>query len=212
MTSLLFDLDGTLVDSSIGILNAFRYTFKQMEIDCPDDLILSTYIGPPLEVTFQHFFKNSSLVETAINHFRQFYKEIGVSQVTLYPEIKQLLKALEEANYDLFVTTSKHQPMAIQMLTELGITSCFKGIIGSTSQRYHKVDVIQACLSQHHISPSQAAIIGDTAFDIIGGQEAGILTVGVTWGFGNQASLIEHNAHAIIDEPLNLLPVLNSLF
>lgn len=119
---------------------------------------------------------------------------------------------MEEANYDLFVTTSKHQPMAIQMLTELGITSCFKGIIGSTSQRYHKVDVIQACLSQHHISPSQAAIIGDTAFDIIGGQEAGILTVGVTWGFGNQASLIEHNAHAIIDEPLNLLPVLNSLF
>lgn len=56
MTSLLFDLDGTLVDSSIGILNAFRYTFKQMEIDCPDDLILSTYIGPPLEVTFLTFF------------------------------------------------------------------------------------------------------------------------------------------------------------
>ncbi|WP_278925235.1 HAD hydrolase-like protein [Streptococcus canis] len=57
LKAILFDLDGTLVDSSSGILNAFRYTFDNMNQMCSTNKVLSTYIGPPLETTFKEFFE-----------------------------------------------------------------------------------------------------------------------------------------------------------
>ncbi|KHD44605.1 HAD hydrolase-like protein [Streptococcus hongkongensis] len=209
MTAVLFDLDGTLVDSSKGIVNAFTHTFETLNVSPPDITTLSTYIGPPLETTFLDYFNESSKVEEAIKHFRAYYKKSGVYQVHLYNEIKELLISLLDLNYDLYVTTSKHQPMAEIMLEELKISSYFKKIYGSEKERFLKVDVIKACLIENQIKPNEAIIVGDTKFDMIGGQEAGINTLGVTWGFGTQDDLLANGANLIANTPSDVLSLLS---
>lgn len=210
MTALLFDLDGTLVDSSKGIVNAFTHTFETFNITPPGVTTLSTYIGPPLETTFLDYFQEASQVEEAIKHFRAFYKTNGVYQVHLYNGIKELLNQLSDSKFDLYVTTSKHQPMAEVMLNELGILSFFKGIYGSKKDRFLKVDVIKTCLKENQISFDQAIIIGDTKFDMIGGKNAGIDTLGVTWGIGRKDDLLTNGARLIADSPNDIIKLLTN--
>ncbi|MGT2887854.1 HAD hydrolase-like protein [Streptococcus didelphis] len=204
MNSILFDLDGTLVDSSLGIINAFQETFDKLQLLTPDVKVLSSYIGPPLETTFANYFDNQNDIQEAIGHFRNYYKAYGVYQVKLYEDIKKLLDKLTEANKDLYITTSKHEPMAYLMLKELGIHHYFKAIYGATEQRFVKVDLINACLKDFQIKPSDAVIIGDTLFDMIGGKRAHISCLGVTWGFGSEEELLKNGANIIAHTPLEI--------
>ena len=135
------------VNSSPGIKAAFNYAFEKLQLPLQTDKQLSTFIGPPLEVTFGHYFEQSDEVNHAIKTFRDYYGEKGVHQVYLYTGIAEALQELNDLNYSLFVTTSKHQPMANLMLTELGIISHFKKVYGSTPEYFHKADVIKACLT-----------------------------------------------------------------
>lgn len=97
-----------MVDLSPGILNAFQYTFKQMNHIVLNASLLSTYICSPLETTFRACFKNKDQVEQAILYFRAFYKESGGYQVSVYDNIETLLRTLVQEGFDLYVTTSKH--------------------------------------------------------------------------------------------------------
>ncbi|VTS26957.1 5'-nucleotidase [Streptococcus pseudoporcinus] len=201
MKNILFDLDGTLVDSSKGIINAFTYTFTNINLEVPDVNLLSTYIGPPLETTFSSYFSNQEDIDLAIGHFRKYYQDLGVYQVIMYEGIEEMLAQLTNSGYHLFVTTSKHEPMALHMLEELGIQTYFSGIYGSLPDRFIKADVIKACLEQENISASESLIVGDTPFDIIGGKSAGITTLGITWGFGSEIDLVKAGADYINHTP-----------
>lgn len=205
MTILLFDLDGTLVDSSPGILAAFRHSFEQMNWPCPDLAELMTFIGPPLEVTFAHYSSDEQAVETAITHFRDYYDQTGLYQAEVYSGVKECLTALKAASHQLFVATSKNEPVAQVMLAELGLAHFFTGIYGSVKKRHHKADVIQACLDDHKPTLNQVAMIGDTKFDMIGAKSVGVQAIGLTWGFGRREELLEHGANLIIDQPTDLL-------
>ncbi len=211
MKYLLFDLDGTLANSSKGIKAAFRYTFSSLQLCLPSDKELSTFIGPPLEVTFAQFFQEKKDIDLAIKHFRTYYNNKGVHQTSLYPGIPTLLKELKSLDYDLFVTTSKYEPMANLMLTELGIIDYFIAVYGSTPAHYHKADVIATCIKKESLSKLETIIIGDTKFDIIGGKKTGIKTLGVTWGFGVQKDFKTSGADIICQQPLDIKKALESL-
>ncbi len=184
MKSILFDLDGTLVDSSQGILNSFRYTFKKCQLPELAKKELLTFIGPPLETTFENFFSSPGEIETAIHFFRSYYSQKGVLETALYDNVKTSLQELTKNGHDIYVTTSKHEPMAKLMLNNLGVASYFKSIYGSIDNRFKKVDVIKACLHEHQPNLDDTFIVGDTTFDIMGGQSAGIKTIAASWGFG----------------------------
>ena len=185
MTSVLFDLDGTLVNSSPGILAAFHFAFERLQLPLLTDKELSTFIGPPLEVTFAQYFTEKDDIDRAIQTFREYYNQKGVHQVSLYPGIADLLEELNRLGYSLYVTTSKHEPMAQLMLTELGIMKYFKQVYGSTPEHFHKADVIATCLKDHQLPLDTTAIIGDTKFDMLGGKETVIRSIGGTWGWGS---------------------------
>ena len=101
--------------------------------------------------------------------------------------------------------------MAQLMLTELGIMKYFKQVYGSTPEHFHKADVIATCLKDHQLPLDTTAIIGDTKFDMIGGKETGIRTIGVTWGFGSSESLKEHDAETICQTPQDVPKALQDL-
>ncbi|MGT2763366.1 HAD hydrolase-like protein [Streptococcus intermedius] len=204
---IFFDLDGTLVDSSIGIKNAFHYAFTSLHIKTPESKKLDTFIGPPLEVSFASTVPETDLNQ-AISYFREYYKNKGVFEAQLYHGIKELLIELEKSDYHIYITTSKNESMANKMAQYLKIDKYFNGIFGSLPNSYYKADVLARALNHSHATLEQSVIIGDTKFDMIGGKSVGINTLGVLWGFGKQDELTINGADFISDSPQNLLTTL----
>ena len=203
ISAIFFDLDGTLVDSSIGIHNGFTYTFEQLGVTSPDAKTIRGFMGPPLETSFATCLPTEQ-IEQAIQLYRSYYKEKGVYEAQLYPHIKDLLVELAK-QFPLYITTTKNTPTAQDMTKNFGIYHFFDGIYGSSPETPHKADVIRQALQAHQLAPEQAIIIGDTKFDMLGAQETGIQKLAVTWGFGEQADLLNYQPDYIAHKPLDVL-------
>ena len=203
ISAIFFDLDGTLVDSSIGIHNGFTYTFEQLGVTSPDAKTIRGFMGPPLETSFETCLPTEQ-IEQAIQLYRSYYKEKGVYEAQLYPHIKDLLVELAK-QFPLYITTTKNTPTAQDMTKNFGIYHFFDGIYGSSPETPHKADVIRQALQAHQLAPEQAIIIGDTKFDMLGAQETGIQKLAVTWGFGEQADLLNYHPDFIAHKPIEVL-------
>ena len=203
ITAIFFDLDGTLVDSSIGIHNAFTHTFKELGVPSPDSKTIHGFMGPPLESSFATCLPKEQIAE-AVQIYRSYYKEKGIHEAQLFPQIVDLLEELS-SSYPLYITTTKNTPTAQDMAKNLGIYHFFDGIYGSSPEAPHKADVIRQALQTHQLAPEQAIIIGDTKFDMLGAQETGIQKLAVTWGFGEQADLLNYQPDYIAHKPLEVL-------
>ena len=203
ISAIFFDLDGTLVDSSIGIHNGFTYTFEQLGVTSPDAKTIRGFMGPPLETSFATCLPTEQ-IEQAIQLYRSYYKEKGVYEAQLYPHIKDLLVELAK-QFPLYITTTKNTPTAQDRTKNFGIYHFFDGIYGSSPETPHKADVIRQALQAHQLAPEQAIIIGDTKFDMLGAQETGIQKLAVTWGFGEQADLLDYQPDYIAHKPIEVL-------
>ena len=203
LSAIFFDLDGTLVDSSIGIHNGFTYTFDQLGVPSPDAKTIRGFMGPPLETSFASCLP-AYQVETAIQLYRSYYKEKGVYEAQLFPQIKELLTELAK-QYPLYITTTKNTPTAVDMTSYFGIDRFFDGIYGSSPQALHKADVIRQALTTHNLDPETVVIIGDTKFDMIGAQETGIKKIAVTWGFGDDKELMNFQPDWVAHQPTDIL-------
>ena len=203
ITAIFFDLDGTLVDSSIGIHNAFTHTFKELGVPSPDAKTILSFMGPPLESSFATCLPKDQISE-AVQIYRSYYKAKGIHEAQLFPQIVELLQELSK-NYPLYITTTKNTPTAQDMTKNLGIFHFFDGIYGSSPETPHKADVIRQALQTHQLAPEQAIIIGDTKFDMLGAQETDIQKLAVTWGFGEKADLLNYQPDYIAHKPLQIL-------
>lgn len=203
LSAIFFDLDGTLVDSSIGIHNGFTYTFEQLGVPSPDAKTIRGFMGPPLETSFTSCLP-ADQVEIAIQLYRSYYKEKGVYEAQLFPQIKDLLTELTQ-QYPLYITTTKYTPTAIDMTSNFEIKQFFDGIYGSSSQALHKAYVIRQALTTHDLAPEKVVIVGDTKFDMIGAQETGIKKLAVTWGFGDEKELLTYQPEWVAHQPTDIL-------
>ena len=203
LSAIFFDLDGTLVDSSIGIHNGFTYTFEQLGVPSPDAKTIRGFMGPPLETSFASCLSPNQ-IELAIQLYRSYYKEKGVYEAQLFPQPKEILAELAQ-QYPLYITTTKNTPTAVHMTANFEIEDFFAGIYGSSPQALHKADVIRQALETHHLAPETVVIIGDTKFDMIGAQETGIKKLAVTWGFGEEKDLMGYNPDWIAHHPTDIL-------
>ena len=203
LSAIFFDLDGTLVDSSIGIHNGFTYTFDQLGVPSPDAKTIRGFMGPPLETSFASCLP-ANQIETAIQLYRSYYKDKGVYEAQLFPQIKELLTELAK-QYPLYITTTKNTPTAVDMTSYFGIDRFFDGIYGSSPQALHKADVIRQALTTHNLDPETVVIIGDTKFDMIGAQETGIKKLAVTWGFGDDKELMNFQPDWVAHQPTDIL-------
>lgn len=203
ISAIFFDLDGTLVDSSIGIHNGFTYTFEQLGVTSPDAKTIRGFMGPPLETSFATCLPTEQ-IEQAIQLYRSYYKEKGVYEAQLYPHIKDLLVELAK-QFPLYITTTKNTPTALDMTSNFEIDHFFDGIYGSSPQALHKADVIRQALTTHDLAPEKVVLIGDTKFDMIGAQETGIRKLAVTWGFGDEEELMTYQPDWVAHQPTDIL-------
>ena len=208
--AVFFDLDGTRTDSGEGILNCAELTLRHFSLPVPDRTALRVFVGPPLRDTFLRFGVPAERMEEAIAVYRSRYNTVGKFENFPYPGIEDALRRLKAAGFTLYVATSKPEALSIEILTHFGLAPYFDRICGGTpdGSRDEKAQVIAYLRAQ--IPASQAVMVGDTAFDVLGAAAHGIPTVGVSWGYGAVQAMKDDGAAAIAATPEELTDLLLS--
>ena len=205
----LFDLDGTIIDSSKGITNAVKYSLNILGYEIPNQEILNKFIGPPLDDSYSKYF--GMLEEEwneAIKHFKKYYDEKGMYELKIYDDLEELLSKLSK-KYRLYVATSKDEKNANKIIKNLKIDKYFNYIAGASLEtgRSRKEDVIEYLLQREkeNLKNNEIIMVGDTKFDIIGANINNMKSIGVLYGFGTREELENENATFIVEKPLDIL-------
>lgn len=207
--AVLFDLDGTLTDAGPGIINCVRYALDSLGVDHPDDATMRTFLGPPLYVTFgEHFGMNDEQVRRAIDLYRERYHDVGMFENEVYAGIPQVLDHLRENNVRLAIATSKPEYSATRILEHFHL-ACYFEFIGADDlhgSRSSKQAVIAHVLTNTGLDPTSQSLqmVGDRRHDVAGARAHGIATIGVLWGYGDEAELSAAGAACIVREPAEL--------
>lgn len=208
---ILFDLDGTLTDSGPGIMHAARCALQTLGAPDVPESALRHFVGPPLVESFADYFP-PALVETAISHFRAYYAKTGWLENAPYPGIADCLAALRAAGAKLYVATSKLERMACQVLEHFSLLSYFDGVCGGIDgdpEAGKKVNVVRRALRLSGCDDlTRAVLCGDRCYDVLGGAQAGIATVGVLYGYGSRDELQQAGASFLADSPHALAQLL----
>lgn len=209
---ILFDLDGTLTDPSIGITNSIAYALKKNNIQPPEREKLFKYIGPPLIDSFMedYGFSHDGAVK-ALWDYREYYGVQGIFENSVYDGIEDLLKSLCDSGKKVYLATSKPELYARQILEHFGLSKYFTFIAGNTMQedRHHKVDIINYLYSEcPEIQKDLAIMVGDRNYDVIGAHKAGIKCAGVLFGFGDLAEMEKAGADYIAPNVCDLKNIL----
>ncbi len=182
---LLFDLDGTLVNTMEGVVKCAQYALKHYGIEASLKE-LEIFLGPPLRNSFINYGLSEEQAVEAIYKYRERYDEKGAQESQLFPEIPELLNNLKNAGYILGVATSKYEEYAKIMLEYFGIADKFEYITGSNLDESisKKHEVIQEALRRFGISDKKekALMIGDMKYDDEGAALVGIDCFGVYTG------------------------------
>lgn len=200
LTSILFDLDGTLTDPKEGITKSVEYALNKFDIQIEHLDLLLPYIGPPLYDSFVelHSFTEEQALQ-AVAFYRERYSTLGIFENKVIDGIPLMLENLKKNSYSLYVATSKPTVFAEQILKYYNLDHYFEFVGGSNldGSRSKKQEVIQYVLDQNAILPDEALMIGDRKHDIIGAIGCGVESIGVTFGYGSKEELEQAGADHI---------------
>ena len=184
--SILFDLDGTITDSSEGIINSIIYALEKMDVTITDKEILKKFVGPPLMDSYKKYFGfTQKEAELGLKLFREYFSEKGIFENRLFEGMGQLLQELYKNGYELVLATSKPDVYAKQILEYFDIKKYFAHISACPMDEANttKLDVIKSALEMTSVkNKEEILMIGDTSFDIIGAKICGIDSIGVLYG------------------------------
>ena len=210
--NILFDLDGTLIDSALGITNSFIHALNKYDIHIQREE-LNSLIGPPLMDSFiNHFGFDNEKAEEAVRYFREYFKEKGVLENELYPNVKELLAKLKEDGYTLCIATSKPEVFTLEILTHYDILKYFSYVSAASidDTKIKKEDIIRCAIKALKLNPQETIMVGDRKHDIIGANCNNIASIGVLYGFGNKEELEKENATYIVEDVLDILDCVKS--
>ena len=213
--TVLFDLDGTLTDSRVGITACIRHALDRLGRPCPDDDALAAYIGPPLRGTFSTLLGTTdpALIETALVHYRTRYDEIGLYENRVYDGVAEMLEGAARIAEAMFVTTAKLQPAAIRIVAHFDLARHFTAVYGAElGGRFdRKIDLLAHLCERGVIRAEAAVMVGDRELDITAAKINGIRSIGALWGFGDRRELADAGADLLCEHPRALAACLSRL-
>jgi phosphoglycolate phosphatase len=208
---VLFDLDGTLVDSSPGIFASVRFAAAELGLPVPTAQQLRGMVGPPLQDGFALVLGVPvDDVPRAVTAYRAHYTAGALLDVTVHRGIPELLAALREAGATLAVATSKPEAFAVRVLEATGLLPAFASVHGATMDGAvrHKDEVVAAALTAHP-DGRNPVLLGDRSHDVLGAAALGLPCIGAGWGPAEDGELESAGAVAIAATPAEVLTLLD---
>jgi len=204
---ILFDLDGTIIDSEIGVFAGVRHSLTTVGAEVPDEATLRSWIGPPLRVSFGSVLNGESArVESAVAAYMQRFDEVGWTEHTVYDGIPELVATLAAAGHRLAVVTSKVFSQAERIIRHLPFGASFERLYapGPTSAKSEKAEMIAAALKDFAHPADDTFMIGDRLYDMEGAVANGVRGIGVLWGFGDREELKAAGASHVVATPAEI--------
>jgi phosphoglycolate phosphatase len=207
---VIFDLDGTLIDSRLDLVHSVNAALRHIgRTELPDDVIAS-YVGDGAPVLIQRALGgevvDEALVRQGLEFFLKYYREHKLDHTTVYPGIAEALAAIRNSAghsqnggpRKMAVLSNKPVVPSKAIVEALGLGRFFSQVYGGNSFPTKKPDPEGArkLIEEHGVQPHHAAIVGDSHVDVNTGRNAGMVTVGVTYGFA---------PHTLQDEPPDVL-------
>lgn len=202
---VLFDLDGTLVNTGEGITKCVRYALKKFGIEETDQKKLERFIGPPLWDSFQREYGFSEEdAWKAVAFYRERYHDVGVWECELYPDVKETLECLAQKGYRIGIASSKPQHFCLLLMKHFEMEPYFEVIGGAISdgKAGSKAAVLTDVLERFGVTETQkqeVVLIGDTKYDAEGAKEVGIDCIGITYGFEADINAMREAGACICD-------------
>ena len=210
--NIIFDLDGTLINSGPGIIHSVQYALKKYGINETNMTVLKSFVGPPLNQQFincYNFSHEQSL--EAVKYFREYYTDKGILENEMYEGMDGVLQKLKEQGKFLMVATSKPEKFAHNILAQHDLEKYFDFIGGSLTDgsRITKIQVLDYVLKTNEIkNPQEVLMIGDTKFDIAGAKHFGLKSLAVTYGYGTEKELLEREPDFVANSPKEILQII----
>ena len=208
--TVLFDLDGTITESGIGITRSVAYALKKHGIVETDQSKLDRFIGPPLIDSFMRYygFSHGQAVK-AVEDYREYYAVTGIFENRVYDGVVPMLEKLKQAGHTCVLATSKPEDYAVQILEHFGLDGYFTHVCGATmdEKRTDKGEVIAYALETAGVT--EAVMVGDRSHDILGAKSNGLVSVGVLYGYGSREELEAAGADHIAETPADILRMLS---
>ena len=208
--TIIFDLDGTLLNTSEGVINSVKYALDKMGLEQLPYEKAKHFIGPPLQ---EGFAKVAGLVgediDTAVIHYRENYKNRGaIFEAEVYEGIIDVLKHLKNDGRKLCVATLKPEDSAKRVLEHFGLAEYFDYIGGNKEEKSTKAGLIAEGLSATNTTAEEAVLIGDSIFDLYGAKEAEVDFIAAAYGFAPDEGFPEEDCVAICDTPVDFVKYL----
>ena len=211
--TVLFDLDGTLTDSFVGISNAVGYALDRMGVARLSDSVLKKFIGPPLSTSFGEYLGfGDDDVSRALGLYREYYSATGKFENRVYDGVPQMLGALAECGLKLYVATSKPEPFAVDIVENFGLSAYITRVFGASvdGSRIEKSDVVRYATETSGADEKRAVMVGDRKFDIIGAKDNRLSSVGVLYGYGGRDELVNAGADFIAATPADVVKAIKN--
>jgi pyrophosphatase PpaX len=213
LTAVLFDLDGTLIDSIALIVNSALYAFEKCGHPAPAAEEWLADLGLPLHTMFGRFIADESRLAELVAGYREYQLENHDRLVRPYEEVASTLTALHERGHSLAVVTSKAEPLAHRGLAHVGLDGFFDVVVGLESCTRHKPDPepVRVALDRLGVRPEDAAFVGDSPHDMAAGRDAGVITVAALWGPFSRTQLASSEPDYYIERMGELIPIVGEV-
>ena len=198
--TILFDLDGTLIDSTEAILESFERSFGYFGLPVPPDHKITAEIGHPLDRMFVSLGIPESDVWEYVAAYKEHYRKISREKTILLPDAERAVRRASEIAR-LGIVTTKTAQYSIELLEHMGIMDYFEILVGRedvVSPKPHPEPILKA-LDMMKADAGECWMIGDTCMDMISARESGVVGIAVLSGYGNRGDLSRCSAHVTKD-------------
>ncbi len=211
--AVLFDLDGTLIDSIDLIINSALYAFEKCGHAAPRAEDWLADLGMPLRAMFSRFISDEAALAELVTGYREYQLANHDRLVRPYEEVQATLETLHRQGFALAVVTSKAEPLAHRGLAHVGLDGFFDVVVGLESCTRHKPDPepVRIALDRLGLTPDGAAFVGDSPHDMSAGRAARVTTVAALWGPFSRAQLAASEPDYYIERMGELVSIVNGL-